>query len=191
MLGILAQSVRNEILDTLMKTKYFALLCDETKDCGKDEQLSVCIRYVAEGIPLRLFIRIEGLDAQSIVIKLKGVLSSMGVDSRTHLVAECYDGASVMSGRLNGLQAIIRNEVCPKGIYVHCWAHRLNLVVVASVYNLDKASSFFNCLSSIHSFFSASVPHSYFVQAQKELSEDKVMNGKALQQRELKALSKT
>ena len=84
----------------------------------------------------------EGLDAQSVMIKLKGVLASMGADARTHLVAQCYDGASVMSGRLNRLQAIMRKDVCPKGIYVHCWAHRLNLVVVASVYDLDKASIF-------------------------------------------------
>ena len=61
LLGILAQSVRNDILDAL--TKYFALLCDETKDCAKDEQLSVCIRYVAEGIlyeEFYNFIRAEG-----------------------------------------------------------------------------------------------------------------------------------
>ena len=45
---------------------------------------------------------------------------------------------------------------------------------------------------SIHPFsFSSSVPHSYFVHAQKELGEDKVMEGKPLQERELKALSKT
>ena len=48
LLGILAQIVRNDILDTLTKTKHFALLCDETKDCGKDEQLSWCIRYMAK-----------------------------------------------------------------------------------------------------------------------------------------------
>ena len=194
LLVILAKLVRNDILETLTKNKYFALLCDETKDCGKDEQLSVCIRYVAEGIlyeEFYNFVRAEGLDAQSVMIKLKGVLASMGVDARTHLVAQCYDGASVMSGRLNGLQAIMRKYVCPKGIYVHCWAHRLNLVVVANVYDLDKASFFFNCLASIHSFFSATVPHSYFVHAQKELGEDKMIEGKALQQRELIALSKT
>ena len=137
------------------------------------------------------FIRTGGLDAHSVMIKLKGVLASMGVDSKTHLVAQCYNGASVMSGRINGVQTIMRKEVCPKDIYVHCWAHRLNLVLVASVYNIDKVSFFFNCLASIYSFFSDSVPHSYFVQAQKELGEDKVMEGKALQQRELKALSKT
>ena len=142
LLAILAKLVRCGILETLTKNKYFALLCDETKDCGKDEQLSMCIKYVAEGIlyeEFYNFVRAEGLDAQSVMIKLQGVLASMGVEARTHLVAQCYDGANVMSERLNGLQAIMRKDVCPKGIYVHCWAHRLNLVVVASVYDLDKA----------------------------------------------------
>ena len=127
----------------------------------------MCIRYVAEGIlyeEFYNFIRAEGLDAQSVMIKLKGVLSSMGVDSRTHLAPQCYDGASVMSGILNGLQAIMGNEVCLKGIYVDCWVHRLNSFVVASVHNLEKASFFFKCSTSSDSFFSASVHYIYFVQ---------------------------
>ena len=36
----------------------------------------------------------------------------------------------------------MRKHVSAKGIYVHCWAHRRNLVVVASVYDLDKDSFF-------------------------------------------------
>ena len=32
----------------------------------------------------------------------------MDVDCESHLVAQCYDGANVMSGRLNGLKAILR-----------------------------------------------------------------------------------
>ena len=86
-----------------IQKKYFALLCAETKDCGKDEQLSVCIRY-AERILYEEFydsVSADGLDAQSVMIKLKGVLASMGVDARTHLFAQCYDCASVMCGRLN------------------------------------------------------------------------------------------
>jgi len=47
------------------------------------------------------------------------------------VVAQAYDGASVMSGRENGVQMKIR-EVHPTAVYVHCMAHRLNLVVVQS-----------------------------------------------------------
>jgi len=43
-----------------------------------------------------------------------------------------YDGANVMSGSKNGVQTKLR-EAHPQAknaIYVHCMAHRLNLVVV-------------------------------------------------------------
>ncbi|MGC5098484.1 hypothetical protein ACPXA0_26140, partial [Escherichia coli] len=72
-----------------------------------------------------------------------------------------------MAGRLNGLQALMRQEVCPMGIYVHCWAHRLNLIVVSSIQGIYKASCFFSNMATLHTFFSASVPHNYFVKAQK------------------------
>ena len=127
------------------------------------------------------FIRAEGSDARSVMMKLKDALFEMEVDCESHLVAQCYDGANVMSGRLNGLQAIMRNELCPKGIYVHCWAHRLNLVVVSCVYNIDKAAHFFENMATIYNFFSTSVPHAYFVNAQ----------GKLYNNKKLKSLSKT
>ena len=84
--------------------------------------------------------------------RLKDVLSRMEADAASHLVAQCHDGASVMAGHLNGLQALMRQEVCPMGIYVHCWAHRLNLVVVSSVQGIHNASSFFSNMATLHSF---------------------------------------
>lgn len=49
--------------------------------------------------------------------------------SNINIIAQSYDGASVMSGKLNGVQAKIK-ELYPSAIYTHCMAHRLNLVVV-------------------------------------------------------------
>lgn len=45
------------------------------------------------------------------------------------IVAQSYDGASVMSGNMNGVQAKIK-EQHPAAVYTHCMAHRLNLVVL-------------------------------------------------------------
>ena len=183
-----------DILDTLKDSEYFSLLCDEWKDIGKDEQLSVWIRYVAGGTlheDLYNFIRAEGLDARSVLARLKDVLSGMEVDAASHLVAQCYDGARVMAGHLNGLKALMRQEVCPVGIYVHCWVDGLNLGVVSSIQGIHKASSFFSNMATLHSFLSSSVPHKHFVKTQKDLGEDDVVKGKALQQHELKSISKT
>lgn len=46
-----------------------------------------------------------------------------------HIVAQSYDGANVMSGKFNGVQAKIKNKF-PYAIYTHCMAHRINLVVI-------------------------------------------------------------
>jgi len=46
-----------------------------------------------------------------------------------------YDGASVMSGNLNGVQSKIK-DFYPCAIYTHCMAHRLNVVVVDTCKNI-------------------------------------------------------
>ena len=40
------------------------------------------------------------------------------------LVAQCYDGASVMSGQHRGAQSIVK-EAYPIAHFVHCYAHQL------------------------------------------------------------------
>ena len=60
----------------------------------------------------------RGLDANSIMEKLKDVLAVMGVCARDlNVNAQCYDGASTMISRLRGLQALMRREVCPMALY--------------------------------------------------------------------------
>jgi hypothetical protein len=53
-----------------------------------------------------------------------------------------YDGASNMRGEFNGLQKKIL-DANPYAFYVHCFSHRLQLVVVSVA----------RCCSSIHNFF--------------------------------------
>ena len=53
-----------------------------------------------------------------------------------------YDGASNMRGEFTGLQKMIRDEN-PYAFYIHCFAHKLQLVVVAVS----------RCCSSIEDFF--------------------------------------
>ena len=116
--------------------------------------------------------------------------SFQAFNTKSHIVAQCYYGAAVMSGRKRGLQSLMRAEVCPKAIYVHCYAHRLNLVVLSSIFSIPKAVAFFDQLATLHKFFSATVPHDRFVQTQHRLREN-VQEADALRMKELKSLSKT
>ena len=55
---------------------------------------------------------------------------------------QTYDGASVMSGHINGVQAIVRQEY-PFAHFVHCAAHRLNLVLCQSASSISPVKIFF------------------------------------------------
>ena len=69
------------------------------------------------------------------------------------MVGQCYDGAAVMRGIHGGVQRLIR-EVAPLSYYIHCHAHRLNLLVVAVCTNLERVTDMLLTLRSLHKFFS-------------------------------------
>lgn len=71
------------------------------------------------------------------------------------LIAQTYDGASVMSGHLNGVQAKLKNEV-PEALFIHCYSHRLNLVLSQSVSYIKQCKIFFSTLNGLVAFFSTS-----------------------------------
>jgi hypothetical protein len=71
------------------------------------------------------------------------------------LVAQTYDGAAVMSGELNGLQSKIKSTA-PQALFIHCYAHRLNLVLQDAVGEIQEVKIFFATLSGISVFFSKS-----------------------------------
>jgi hypothetical protein len=77
----------------------------------------------------------------------------VGVDK---LVGQGYDGANVMSGHISGVQARMR-EKYKSAIFVHCMAHRLNLVIVdlLKAHPLTDLRVFFCTLEGILTFFSS------------------------------------
>ena len=79
---------------------------------------------------------------------------------RNKLIGQSYDGASVMSGHLNGLQTKVKDEV-PQAIFIHCLAHRLNLVLSQSCKNISNYRIFFANISGIPSFFHNSGKRNY------------------------------
>ncbi|XP_025692769.1 uncharacterized protein [Arachis hypogaea] len=59
-----------------------------------------------------------------------------------------YDGTSNMRGEWKGLQALIIQE-CPYAYYVHCFAHQLQLALVAAAKEVVDVHAFFQSLSNI------------------------------------------
>ena len=84
------------------------------------------------------------------------------------MVSQGYDGASVMSGRCSGVQKKIK-EVAPQAIYIHCYAHTLNLVLVDAVKSIQCASEFFALLEMLYVFLSSSKANAIYLEKQSKL----------------------
>ena len=76
-------------------------------------------------------------------------LESYGLQYKSNLVGQGYDGASVMSGKHSGVAARIKTEA-KTAFYVHCNAHCLNLVLVDTVKSVPEADCFFSLLEKIY-----------------------------------------
>ena len=62
------------------------------------------------------------------------------------------DGASVMSGEYAGVGEILRSQYFPWILYIHCTAHRLNLIVNDLVKDSSLAVDILATITSLYSF---------------------------------------
>ena len=89
-----------------------------------------------------------------------------------------------MSGVNRGVQELVRKELARQSVYIHCYNHRLNLVIVDSVKCVQLADSFFSFEQEIYKFMSSHTANEIYLANQKER-----LPGKQL--RSLKSLSDT
>ena len=153
----LANEVRQYIKDECADAKYFTVMADETKDCSRKEQLSIVFRYIRKSIVLERFTgytHATDLSAPALAEYIVTRIKAFGLNL-DNCISQCYDGASVMSGCNAGVQAVIQAQF-PQAVYVHCYAHRLNLVLVDVVKRLPVASNFFALMEAVYVFLSSS-----------------------------------
>ena len=131
-----------------------------------------------------MFQAAEFLHARSLTKKIFDCLDDL-LDNKHNLVGQCYDGASVISGKNSGVAARIQED-CKQAVYVHCYAHKLNLVLVdvAKSVPVTEAGYFFYLLQKLYVFISGSYVHNKWKIVQKEMHPTK-------QQFELQRLSVT
>lgn len=168
LINIAAKKVTDKIAQEVMATGFYCILADEARSF-KREQLSVCVRYTNENLQLKeRFIGFADCSSSStadgIANCISEVIEKAGLGS-IPIIAQSYDGASVMSGRENGVQQKIR-QLHPSAVYVHCMAHRMNLVLVESCKVTRHAQAFFGILESLYCFFARPNNHEKFKIAQ-------------------------
>ncbi|KAH1227879.1 Zinc finger MYM-type protein 1 [Glycine max] len=113
-------------------------------DVAGKEQMVVVIRYVnSEGLVKERFLGIVSVketSAKSLKEALEKLLSINGL-SLLSIRGQGYDGASNMRGKFGDLRTFIQNEN-PSTYYVHCFAHQLQLALVACAKTHKDVSGF-------------------------------------------------
>ncbi|CAN0829480.1 Zinc finger MYM-type protein 1 [Linum grandiflorum] len=152
-LEIMANRVRRKIREEVGDA-CFSILVDEAQDQAGLEQMAVILRFVnSAGILTERFFAIKSV-ANTTAVTLKKVICDLlsEYNLQLHKIrGQGYDGASNMSGQYNGLKALFLQE-CPYAYFVHCFAHRLQLTLVASAkyfnqvidYQMSELESRFN-----------------------------------------------
>ena len=100
----------------------------------------------------------EHTDAASLKELLVTTINGFGL-SLEQLRGQCFDGARNMCGIYNGVQAKVRAEQ-PKALYVHCYAHCLNLVIVDVTKRNKNARNFFGVIEKLYAFIKGSCARS-------------------------------
>lgn len=156
LIGIMADFVRELIVEEVNSASAFTLLVDGTKDRNKNEIISIATRYVIGSIPKESLISFEKSECLCAEPMTNFILEKLREFSLKleQLLSQCYDGANVMSGEDGGIQGILQrklNQIIP---YVHCFNHRLHLVVMTAIEHIDAPSLFFGQIKMIYNFFS-------------------------------------
>jgi hypothetical protein len=157
----IAQACAMETLDLIMADvgdSLFSILVDECKDSSNKEQLAIVLRYVnAKGCVKECFVgivHVPDTTSNALLQAVEGTLAKLGL-SFDRLRGQGYDGASNMKGEYNGLKALVL-ERAPTAYYVHCFAHQLQLILVAVAKNHLQLATFFSVVSNIVTVASAS-----------------------------------
>ncbi|XP_057803145.1 uncharacterized protein LOC131018439 [Salvia miltiorrhiza] len=126
----------------------FCIIVDESRDESKREQMAIILRFVDKDgfVRERFFdiVHVEDTKAATLKNKISEVLSYHNLSIQS-IRGQGYDGSSNMRGEWHGLQALFLNE-CPYAYYIHCFAHRLQLILVATSQKVIPIEHFFSQL---------------------------------------------
>ncbi|CAN6571368.1 unnamed protein product [Malus baccata var. baccata] len=158
-----------------LNARFFSLLVDEAHDGSIKEQMTVVLRYVDKnGKFIERFVGVQHVpDTTSNTLK-------ESIDAFFHF-------NNNMKGEFNGLKTKILNDQ-PCAFYVHCFAHQLQLALVAVAKNNVDVNTFFLLANNVVNNIRASCKCRNALREMKQkelmkaLENDSLMTGRGLNQ---------
>jgi hypothetical protein len=164
---VVTRAIKEEMWDCL-----FSILVDESRDISVKEQKAIVVRFVnKKDEVIERFLRIKHVKdttLESLKKALVEMLSDHGLVV-AKLRGQGYDGASNMRGEFNCLQKLIRDENS-FAFYVHCFAHQLQLIVVAVSKCCSSLEDLFEYVTSIVNITCASCKRKDILQQKHRLN---------------------
>ena len=129
---LMGKEILHQVLEPIKKAPFFGLMCDEASDVSNHEQAVIVIRWVDNNFEaFEEFIglyKVEMITSDYLFAMLNNALESLGLDPKK-IRSQCYDGASNMSGKKNGVATQFIEKVDKRALFNHCSNHRINLAV--------------------------------------------------------------
>lgn len=169
MLSVMGEMVREEILKRVKQAGVFSIIIDTTTDVSNLEQFSLVLRFINEEgqteerlIAMKVAHDPTGLGMFNV---FSDICIKYNIDWETNLCAQSYDGAASMQGQYSGVRSYVQ-EKNPNAIYVWCFAHVLNLVVVDTCDKCLSVRNFFGEVQSLISYMRARKRTAIFLEQQ-------------------------
>lgn len=173
LLKLIGDMIRTKILAEVKKSELFAVVIDTTTDISNQEQFSFVLRYVNDkGVIEERLVALETTTDDTglgLFQAFKNITDKYNINWREDLCAQSYDGAAAMQGEYSGLRTLIQKEN-PSALYIWCFAHQLNLVVVDTCDCCQETRNFFGEVQSLVAYMRARKRTAAFVNFQKELN---------------------
>lgn len=179
LIEILSSEIVKKICDEIRTSQYFSLIMDSTQDLTKVDQLSIIIRYVKVNYEEHKFeikesfigfYELKHHTAKDYEQLIRKIIIKLNLDI-TKCRGQGYDGASVMSGKHNGVQTRVK-YIVPSATFVHCCSHNLNLVISDAAKSHQKIINFFDTVQAIFNFFSSSGPRWALLAFKSDISNE-------------------
>ena len=172
LLEALSEYLQEKIVEEVKQSPFFSLEMDTTFDMFKHERLTMIVRYAnqqAGKVKERLLAvrNTPSTTGENLFLEFEKICEGFGLDFVGYLVALSAHGAANMRGDYLGVQARIR-ELCPQALYIWCYAHRLNLIIVDAVESCQDAKNLFGTLEHLYVFLGTKERNDLFEKFQEK-----------------------
>lgn len=143
---LMANHVKKKIVNKVLKSKYYSIILDCTRDIARIEQLSIILRISNQDTGeieehFVEFVAVEKTTGEKLADYIINKLEELGL-SLANCRGQGYDNGANMRGEKSGVQRWILN-INPLAFFVPCGCHSWNLVLGDVASSCAQAQTFF------------------------------------------------